>query len=862
MRDVHTQSSLDRPPRTIGPITKALLAWCAGLLVGSLMPGGWAVALAIAASGVLLIAALLIWRRRPAAVTQPLILLSIGLAAMACWSVRVQSPPPRDVSRLLQGRSVLIDVTGVIAKDPRVRFSTDEGLGRFIWSPPATRFILLTETLHGEGSDVPVAGGLLVAIPSVDVRWRIGDRVRVRGWLARISEPSNPGEVDFKQQMARMNVRAKLYAKHPGNVEMVEADASIWPSIQQWHASLCDHVADALGWGIDESTDPKAAALLDAMLLGRRSDALDDLYESFRRTGLAHVLAISGLHVGLLAVGVWFATQLVTGRPKWAAMIALIAVLLYMVIVPWRVPIVRAGFMTIVCCVGLTRRQRLSGMTLMSIIGLTLLVYRPADLFDPGFQLSFGIVAALLLFTNRLSRRLLPEPVLLDYRTTAMTLRRFGVDYLAVSVIAWLAALPIVAYHFQMVSPLAVALSILTFPVVVGLLWLGFAKIIVGLFSVTAGAAMAGPLTGIASWWIDAVRWASQLPGAWVELPTPSAAWAVTSFVAVFAVLSGWFQGRRLALTAVTLICIGWLYAPGISQRFIDRPALTVHMIDVGDGSCFVLRSGGQTMIFDCGSANFGQIGSYTIVPALKSIGVRRVDTLVVSHADIDHFGGTIDVIDHLPVDRVLMTRHTRAVAKKQIDDRFAPPRAFRATGELWLELLAHDIDVQFVEAGQRFTLGDASVEVIWPPPGVTFEDDNDNSIAMSITAAGRRVLMTGDIQAEAMQRMIDQPIDLAADVTDLPHHGSFPPPAVAWRRQVDPQVVLQSTGPARLRWDKWAGRLNGIDRYITARDGAVTLKIAHDGQITVQTFKAAGAPNPFETNSTATDSARDSSKR
>jgi len=839
MRAAGHDAREDRP-RPTGPIVKALPAWAVGLLVGSWLVGSAAIALtaAVGATVLLIGAVLLALARRPVFVIEPLTLAAVALTAAAWWVLRVDAPPTHHVSQLLDAPSVLVDVTGVIGNPPRIDVGQDEGLGRFIWSPPASRFILTVDTLHAPAGDRAAAGGLLVSIPAVDVRWRIGDRVRVRGWMTAIRSPTNPGEVDFQQQMARLDVRGKLYAKHPGNVRLVEADASVRPALAQWHASLCDHVAASLRLGMDDAADADSTALLDAMLLGRRSDALDELYESFRRTGLAHVLAISGLHVGLLAAGVWFAVQALTGRPRRAAMVALTAVLLYMTIVPWRVPIVRAGFMTAVCCVGLTRRQRIGGMTLMAIIGLTLLIVRPADLFDPGFQLSFGIVAALLLFTNRISRQLLPEPLYLDYRTTGMALRRFGVDYFAVSVIAWLAALPIVAFHFQLISPPAVAFSILTFPVVIALLWLGFAKIIAGLIFAPAGAALEPPVTALASWWIAAVEYAADLPGAWVELPAPSAAWAVASSAVVVALLAGWFHARRVALAGAVLLCVGWLYAPALADRYAHRHALTLHMLDVGDGSCFVVQSKGETLVFDCGSANFGQIGSYTILPALKAIGVGRIDTLIISHADIDHFAGTIDLVDHLPVDRVWMTRHTRAVAERQIDRAADPPRGFRATGAMWLALEGRGIPVRLVEAGETFTLGRASVELIWPPPGVAFEDDNDNSLVASITVAGRRVLLTGDIQTDAMLAMIDRGLDLRADVTDLPHHGSFPPPAVQWLQRVDPEIVLQSTGDRRLRWDKWAGRLEGIDRYITARDGAVTVEIAEDGRLTVETFK------------------------
>ena len=836
------------PPRRLDAVTRSLIAWCVGIVL-SMAPGLRSVdplAWVAGSAALLALGAAQWWRRRPLAVVQPLSLACVALTAAGWTAWRSGEAPANHVAQLIGAESRLVDLTGTIANTPSLAFAEDKGLGRFIWSPPASRFIVRVERVHTEAGPVRCGGALLVSVPQLDVRWRTGDRVRVRGWLAAIGEPSNPGEVDFRAQMQRLGVVGKLYTRQAGNVGLV-ARARPWlPPLRQWHATLCDQVADALRLGMADPGDARAAMLLDAMVLGRRSDGLDELYESFRRTGLAHVLAISGLHVGLLAVGVWFFVQVATARPRLAAVAALAAVLLYLAVVPWRVPILRAAFMTAVCCVGLARHRRVPAMTLMSIIGLTLLVARPTDLFDAGFQLSFGIVAALLLFTNRVSRAVLPEPLYLDFRSTAMMLRRFGVDYLTVSAIAWLTALPIVAYHFRMISPLAIAFSVLTFPVVVALLWLGFAKIIAGLLSVSAGAALAPPLAWLADRWAAAVERAADLPGAWVALPPPSPAWAIASAAVVFALFGGWFAGRRRALAASVLLCVGWLYAPAVLARLAPGPPLVVHMIDVGDDSCFVLRSGGHGLLFDCGSANYGQIGTFTIVPALRSIGIERLDAVVVSHADLDHFAGVIDVVDALPVGRVLMTGHTRDAALAQVGAAAGGrPAARGATGQLWLSLRERGVPIDFVEAGDRFELGEAGVAVIWPPPGRRFEDDNDNSVVMSFTAAGRTVLMCGDIQAEAMQRMLDAPVELAADVTDLPHHGSFPPPAVAWLAEADPSIVLQSSGPRRLRWDKWApplssdGPLAGVRRYITARDGAVTLTIDRHGGIDVRTFRA-----------------------
>jgi competence protein ComEC len=279
------------------------------------------------------------------------------------------------------------------------------------------------------------------------------------------------------------------------------------------------------------------------------------------------------------------------------------------------------------------------------------------------------------------------------------------------------------------------------------------------------------------------------------------------------------------------MLCLAWLYQPVWSAALRPerhRPVLSVDMLAVGDGSCFLLRSGGRAMLFDCGSSNYAEIGRHTIVPALGALNVRRLDAIVISHADFDHFSGTLDVIDHVPTGRVITTSHV-------LDEAAASPG--KATGYLVRQLRRRGVRIETIGAGWRMAFGRAQVEAIWPPAAATFERNNDSSIVLRITAGGRRVMMCGDIQAAAMQRMIDASMDIAADVTDLPHHGSFPPPAADWLGRVGPAIVLQSSSWRRVQWDKWAGLLEGVARHITARHGAARVVVMPDGAMRSHRF-------------------------
>ena len=853
------------------PLVWAAVAWALGLGAGSLLQtpaeagsGGLAPAAVIGAAGALALATLAWWRGvRPRALLV-IACVSIALAGVGWWSIAGPGAGGPTLGRYVRAEGRLADLSGYVVDQPRVRGQIRDGLGRFMPDGPTSRFIVDVELLHTEAGDVPVDGRLLVAIGDADTRVAPGDHLRLQGWLTGLAPPATPGERDFRATMARIGVVGKFHLKHRGNVHwldgemaddaqrpVTDAATKAWHALSRWHRALGDAATASLhaGFGTAHTTAgasrADAIALLDAMLLGRRTQELRELYEAFRRTGLAHLLAISGLHVGVLAMGLWWLVGAVTGRPRLATGIAIIAVIGFLLVVPWRVPVVRASWMIIAALAGLGWARRVKGATIMAVVAMVLLTLRPGDLFDAGFQLSFAIVAALLVFTPRLTERFTrpATDVSVDEQaasSVALTLRRWAVEYLAVSVIAWLVALPIVAYHFHMISPLAVLLTVLAFPLVVALLWLGFVKILAGLVAPAIGAWLAPPLLWLAEISVDAVAVAADTPGTWLSVPPPSALWAAAALMVAVGLLGGAFAGRRAALAACVGLCGGWLFAAPLADaaaRWVGRtPALELHMIAVGDGSCFVIRSPDHTLMFDCGSSNYAEIGRYSIIPALAELGIDRIDTLVISHPDFDHFSASLDLADHVRVDRVLTTRTLLAQARDEPDS---------STGYLVAGLRRRGITIDTIAAGWQTTLGHgaaaAHVRATWPPAGRTFEHNNDSSIVLRFDAAGRTLLMCGDIQGEAMMAMLDAGLDLDADVTDLPHHGSMPRPpeaGAAWLAAVSPSLVLQSSAEARLRHDKWADLLQGIDRRITAHAGMVTVRISREGQITTQTFR------------------------
>ncbi len=817
------------------PLVGAAICWMIGTMLGrwSDHPRVWlTVMMGCAAMGIYFH-----WRTRGAKnVSRTAIfffMLAIGGAAASWYGVRAGADstwgvelPPND----LTGR--LVRVEGVIDEPPLMRLKTRGSMSRFDYHGPTTNLLLRVERIAGAGGAWTAAhASIIVGIPDYDGRWRSGDRVRCTGWLSAIGEPMNPGERDRRAMMAERGVVGRISLDEAGNCELIERAESRGWSVSRFRELLSSGARWSLheGMGDDDDAAP-TEAMLDAVLLGDRTGDLGDIEASFQHTGLSHLLAVAGLHLGILVAGTWWVALMITGRPRAAAVVSLVVLALYVMVVPAVVPIVRAGITTAIACWSLTFGRRTAGLAALSLAAMVLLMWRPWDLFTAGFQLSFGIVAALMLFTDRVSHWIVPREMAMGQSGSA-TFKHHFADYAAVSIVCWLVSMPLVAWHFNVVSLVAPLVSFVMLPPAALMLWCGHAKIALTSVWPAAGAMLEQPLTWSAHATGALARFAAALPGAYFDVATPSIAWVIASLLTGAAILRGAFAKRKKYGAAAVMLCALWIIVPALLPRFIADPAaLRLNMFAVGNGSCYLLRSGNASLVFDCGSSNYPDITTGSVGPALRAMGVHHVDALMLSHPDSDHFSGSLELIDQFGVRRVMVTQEFLREAAAHADG---------APQYLLDKIRARGVAIETVALGWREPMGGATVEAIWPPPGRRFTRDNDGSIVLSVRAAGRRVLMCGDAAHEAIGGLIASHADVKADVLELPHHGSFIVESPAWIRAVCPSIVLQSTARARLRSDAWTPYLDGIERHITAVHGMVSLSIDATGRMETRHFRA-----------------------
>lgn len=640
---------------------------------------------------------------------------------------------------------------------------------------------------------------------------------RLRAWLRfePIRGATNPGERDRQRPAARRGVsaRARLLDARVAALVLPASDGPlrVWNALR---ARLAERVVAAGPGG----------ALLAALALGDRR-ALDPRdREGFRRLGLAHLLAVSGLHlalVGSIAYGLVRAVLLrrrglaASRDVRVLAVAAAVALSLgYALLAGWAAPVRRAWwFLLAVLGSSLSRRPGTSLHALAAAF-LAIVVPEPASVFDLGAQLSFVATAALLVAARPRRRRPVGHGLEALARRVSSGVR---VSATAIAVTA-----PVLAAHGLPATAAGLVANVVAVPAT-GALLLPAALLGTGAAAAGPGPCSDGILAGcaaLAGWALALCRGlAAGLPGASASAPVGPAAWGIAAGLA----------GGGLVLrstTARVCVCVAVCVFLGLAPRAAPGPPPPrIVMFDVGQGDAVLLQGRSASVLVDAGSAwaDVDQ-GRRLVLPGLRALGVERLDVVVASHADADHRGGLPAVLESLEVGEVWLP--------PGFDPGFSALRRLAARRGIPVR--------ERVAGGPRWRRGDLSLEVIWPEPGaaaagVRGSARNHRSLVLRAELAGSTVLLTGDIDAAAEASLLAAPGRLAADILKVAHHGSRSSSGRSFLRAVGFDLALLSAPcrpdaplPAPETLDRL--RAAGGSVWWTGRDGAIWVALGAHG--------------------------------
>lgn len=657
------------------------------------------------------------------------------------------------------------------------------------------------------------------------VHFKLGGTAQLEGDIVHVRPAGNPGEFDARGYSLRQGVMGTLYVDA---VELPQGAEVAVSSVAGWTSGV-ERARSAVKSRIVGHASETAGPILLGMLIGDRSRISDDTALAVQRSGIGHLLAVSGLHVGLVAGTVWLLAGLlrVGGWPRY--IFTLVVIVAYVVITGGRPSALRAGTMSGLGLLALQLGRRTDPLHFWGLAGLALLLIQPGLLGDLGFQLSFAASGTILWWLR-------PVRYLAGRANKYDRLR--GAAHVTWAAQAGTTAL--VAYHFHEFSVAGMLVNVVAVPLAGPVVALGVLGAALGF----VWSPLGGLLIGVAGFLVDAalpvIAWVGQLRFAAVEVPAPSAWVLVTWYATIvaFPLLRAGGRARRIGLR----LCLGALLCllPPVWGPAIDmwRGRVEIVFIDVGQGDAILIRTPrGRSALIDGGGVpqdpgaeGYFDIGARRLLPFLQHIGVRELDLVVNTHAHNDHLQGLLAILEH---------RTVRHVTDPGDEVATVTYEAYRTLIE------TQDLAYRPAQSGDRFELEPGVwLHIIHPPK--TWEGRgglNDRSLVIRLETRHGSVLLTGDLERSGQQELLwgDEKVDLAAAVIKVPHHGSRRDLELRFIDAVAPQVAVITVGRNHFGHPSPVVEQAYIDRgarlFRTDRHGAVFVRLTEHG-IRVRTHR------------------------
>lgn len=689
--------------------------------------------------------------------------VALGLL-LASWQTEKVISPIQD----FKGKNVKF--TGMVVDYPDIR------------SDWAFYKIKLLDMEKGQNR-IPVKGMVRVKVKESITFYKYGQLLSVKGLVNLPEPPGNPGAFDYKAWLIRQGFSATVFVKDTKDIKVLGSSGNfVRASAYEFRAAM-EKV-------FDRTLNISQAAVLKGLIFGTRGEIPADVQTAFNETGLVHILSVSGYHVGLVVGLVLILLRIINLPNRYIAPAAIPLILLYAVMTGLGPPVTRAALMAVLLLLARHFGREQDWPSVLVLAGGIILAFDPLALYDIGFQLSFVATWSLLYLTPKMTS-LFPDV------SNSLALIIF------VPLAAQLGTVPLVVLYFNLVSPVSILANLLTVHLVAFLMLCGGILLLLG--SIHLG--LAGLLSGGTGLLTDIFLWLVQmcasLPGASFYIKAPNLLgifiyYLLLVLVAELSCRPEWQDKVKDTLNnprAKSLIIPIFLFISLMLAFVLLSPSsdsLEVHFIDVGQGdSTLILGPEGQKVLIDAGGWKDEMVtgrgaGNQVVVPYLHRLGINSLDLLIITHPHGDHAGGVRAVIDAMPVDLVVVSPYGTD-----------PEDKTEAGYSQLLGVLQKGNQFKIAEYGDRFRLNkEIELKVLSPIEKFkgTRSDANNNSIVMLLNYRGRSVLLTGDIETEAEQQLVEKNIPIIAEIIKVPHHGSgyF---HLGFFEQVEPQVAVISVG-------------------------------------------------------------------
>ncbi len=700
--------------------------------------------------------------------------------------------------------------------------------GRIIQSQPkGTRTVYIVKIYRFYASSAGkemkenlLRGGVRVMLfPEDGVEYVLGSIIEAEGKVNPFSQASNPGEYDEeKVQYGNGNYFAVK------DVRVNQVERPMLP-VRQWLADLSVHFSKVY----ERILSKNDAALAKAMVLGDKEDLDQELRERYQKNGIAHLIAISGLHIAMIGGGLYRIMRKLLGGYLAPAAIGITFILGYGVMTGLSGATFRAVLMIIISIGAELSGRRYDMLTAMAAALLVMLIENPFRLWQAGFLLSFGAVFGIAVI----------QPMWKIY----IPALPHWLEGFCVSVSVQIVILPVLLYYFFEVPVYGVLLNLIVVPLM-GLLLplLLFGGLAGTFFLQTAGVVMI-PVRGIFRLYEAVCHISENMPGHTFSAGRPSFWWLAAYYGGILFIVSAAYRrkhmhkgscnkkdnhgedgqgrkepapGRKKKKTAIAFCAVCLFY--GILFISLCMPGkLIITMLDVGQGDGIYIRTpGGKHILMDGGSSSKNKVGTYILSSALKYYGGNRLDYVFVSHSDSDHYSGIVELLEK---------------GEPFIENLILPDIA--NPDEAYLELVQQAIEkrcrVFYMKNGDVLKEDGVSFLCLHPECA-DYADKNTGSLVINLSYGSFDMLFTGDLDAQGEREVQEKLPERQIEILKVGHHGSATSTSLDFLDRLRPRAACISVGeenryghPAPEVMRRLSGFADKI--YLTKDDGAITIE-------------------------------------
>ena len=638
------------------------------------------------------------------------------------------------------------------------------------------------------------------------VQFEYGDIVVLNGIFQNVRSFKNPGGFNYAKSLKKKNI----YGTIKLNKHIKIGKKNTWYGIFARINNIFKRKIN------DNFDDSKTSGILIALLLGDKSNVEDKIRESINENGLAHILAISGMHIGCINIIFQYLLNVFLKDKRKKKIIIIIILIVFGLIIGFMPSAERAIIMAVLVIGAKLVNRKSNDIVSINLASLIILVYNPYYLFDSGFLLSFGATIGIVCLFPRINK--------FKFKNSFV---KYLVESFLLSISINILIFPIMIYFFKKISISFIFTGLILSPLVLVIEIFG----VLILFSPKALISVYGTFV---KFLINIFIKISEINIAKFFLKVPSLLEIILYYLLFLLIMS--CRSRKILKDFIKMLIIV-VIASIILQLGIEslKTEMYIYFVDIGQGDCtLVVTPGKHTVLIDGGGDENYDIGRNVLVPYLLFKKIDKIDYIIVSHFDTDHVGGLLTVMEELKVENVVISR------QGEDSENY---RKFREIVE------KKKIKVQIVEQGDRLKIeNDAYLDILWPNNENLISDNalNNNSIVCKLSYKDFSMLFTGDIEEKAEKQILNEYKNnleiLKSTIIKVAHHGSKTSSTKEFIEAVKPEIALIGVGENNTFGHPDINVLERLTKcgakiYRTDKMGEITIIVSRNKKIKIKEY-------------------------